>query len=252
MRPTIADGRSIDQFIPSHLREMFYHNPIPQYKYATHDGYDPYGFSTENLVLYLPPFALRDTSFKSIDAYKHSCVKTLPVSRPDHWLFDGTDDEVTLGSNAVLNMGTSDFTFLVWVYPTALSGGANTNLMAGAANASAGLLIDNTGSVMRFEKYGAVAVDSTLAWSLDAWQLLAVGFDNSEATNNVFFNLDGSVETKSLNVDFTSASNKLGEHPTEADRSFIGRMGEVWIYKGRFLPAAEIADIRARTAWRYS
>ncbi len=92
MRTPVIDGRSIEQFIPAHLRGMFYKHPMPQYKYAIHDGYDPYGFSTEGLVLYLPLWALEGDSIKSVDARKHTCPITGALWKPYGRAFDGDDN----------------------------------------------------------------------------------------------------------------------------------------------------------------
>ncbi|KKK51356.1 hypothetical protein LCGC14_3115780, partial [marine sediment metagenome] len=116
MRPTIIDGRSVDQFIPSHLREMFYNNPIPQYKYATHDGYDPYGFSTDELVLYLPLWALKGSTFKSVDAYEHVNTVAGALWKPNGRDFDGSDDMVTIPNAVSTELGgASGATFLFWI-----------------------------------------------------------------------------------------------------------------------------------------
>lgn len=104
MRTPVVDGQSIDQFIPAHLRDMFYHHPMPQYKYAIHDGYAPYSFPTKGLVLFLPLWALKGNPIKSVDAYKHTGTVTGTLWRPDGRWFDGLDDKISCGNHASLQI----------------------------------------------------------------------------------------------------------------------------------------------------
>lgn len=116
MRTPIIDGRSIEQFIPTNLRGMFYQNPIPQYRYAIHDGYDPYGFSTNGLVLYLPLWALEGSSIKSVDAYKHTTTVTTATWKPKGRDFTpGTPDYILVADNSAFDFTDDDFTIALWV-----------------------------------------------------------------------------------------------------------------------------------------
>jgi len=111
----VIDGRSIDHFVPANLRDMFYRHPMPEYKYAIHDGYDPYGFSTEGLVLYLPLWALKGDSIKSVDAYKHTGTVTGASWRPNGRYFDGTDDRIMCGNIAQFQFERTDpFSLECW------------------------------------------------------------------------------------------------------------------------------------------
>ena len=122
MRTPVIDGRSIEQFIPANLRGMFYRNPIPQYRYAIHDGYDPYGFSTDGLVLYLPLWALNNggtNSIQSVDAYKTTCDITGALWRPNGRELDGVDDNIQLTSYfGDINFKNQAITVDAWVKST--------------------------------------------------------------------------------------------------------------------------------------
>ena len=43
-KAVVTNGSSIDQYIPQHLRHMFYKSSYPQYTYNTTNGIGPYDF----------------------------------------------------------------------------------------------------------------------------------------------------------------------------------------------------------------
>lgn len=104
MRTPIVDGQSIDRFIPAHLRKMFFKHAMPEYKYAIHDGYAPYSFSTEGLVLYFPLWALKGSPIQSVDAYQHAGTVTGALWRPNGRDFDVIDDFINCGQDAAFNI----------------------------------------------------------------------------------------------------------------------------------------------------
>jgi len=55
-----------------------------------------------NLVLYLPLWKLDGSSFMSKDAYGHLCTVTGALWQPDGRYFDGTDDDISCGTNIAL------------------------------------------------------------------------------------------------------------------------------------------------------
>lgn len=114
MRTPVVDGQSIEQFIPANLRHMFYQHPMPEYKYAIRNGYGPYGFSTNGLVLYLPLWALKDSSFKSVDANRFTCTPsgTTIFWTPTGWDLAGVNEIITIG-----NIGTAIKTLEFWFNP---------------------------------------------------------------------------------------------------------------------------------------
>jgi len=93
---------------------MFYRNPNPKAKYASHNGYDPYGFSTNGLVLYLPLWALKGTAFRSVDAYRHTCTVTGTTWGPTGRYYDGGLNAVMVPDRAVLDI-TTVISIEMWV-----------------------------------------------------------------------------------------------------------------------------------------
>ena len=116
MKTLTRNGQDIDRLIPRELRIMFYRNPNPAHKYAKHNGYSPYGFTTDGLVLYLPLWALKGSSFKSVDAYGHTATSTNPVWRPYGRYFDGVDDKIVVPDNAALDLEYG-LAVEIWVKP---------------------------------------------------------------------------------------------------------------------------------------
>ena len=114
MRTPLIDGQSIGQFIPANLRHMFYQNAVPEYKYAIHNGLDPYGFSIDGLKMYLPLWALQESSFKSVDAFGNVCEVTGALWHPQGRTFDGDDDIALTNLLSTISSDTSGTIILTW------------------------------------------------------------------------------------------------------------------------------------------
>jgi hypothetical protein len=97
--------------------------------------------------------------------------------------FDGSGDYIRVASNtnAALSLGTSDFTYEAWVYPTAFVSGSSVIGVQTQTNGSAtngfALYLTNTGApgVLAAASSGSYAVNFTgTAIPLNAWTHLAV------------------------------------------------------------------------------
>jgi len=254
----VSNGKHIDAFIPYHLRDMFYRHPTRPY--AWNNGLDPYGFSTDGLVLYLPLWALKNSSFQSIDAYKHTCTVTGALWQPDGRLFDGSDDRITVPDHASLQFeANDDFTLIIWIEKT---GGANTErlLQKTSGDANPRFVISLQSGVGSPSFYGitdavpnAVAVSGTTAMN-DGPHMLSLSVDRDNASGFVAYVDDategaaqdptGVGDLSNVGVDVT-----LGEFPNGVG-DFTGTIGEAWIYSRAFV-AAEITRHNNITAWRY-
>ncbi len=245
----LGDGLSIDRFIPPQLRHMFYKNPTATAKYAIHNGLDPYGFSTNGLVLYLPLWALKGSTFKSVDAYKHTATVTGALWRPDHRLFDG-DDRITIPHSASLDT-TVAITVAAWAYITTDTGRIGNKTAADGSNA-AWLLQIPGGLRIRFGIYDSGGLKDALsgidAIVLNTWYLITGTYDgttirvyaNTTSHSPAFY--PGDIDSVEEDVDI-GTRNGGGE--------FInGRVGEFWIYN-RALTAVEITRHLNVTRWRY-
>ncbi len=252
MRTPIVDGRSIDQFIPANLRSMFYKNAIPQYKYAIHDGYAPYGFTTKGLVLYLPLWALKESSFKSVDAYQHTATVTGALKRPDGRLFDG-DDKIEIPDAASLSPRTGDWTMAMWLKMPANS--ARMFLVDGYGGAApdTGYYFDvlDTGYIRTSQQAGAAFVykDSDTVVDDNVWHLIAHTWVNSGDTLKVYID-DSDVTTGGGSGGGAVGDVQVGEDPIIIGASFIGTIDGMWFYN-RALSTGEVTHICNSTKWRY-
>ncbi len=255
MRTPVIDGRSIEQFIPANLRSMFYKNAIPQYKYAIHDGLDPYGFSTNGLVLYVPLWALKDSSFKSVDAYKHTATVTNATWQPDGRTFAGAD-WINCGNNSVLNFTSGAFTIIVIAETNDKTDNQrffNRGVFGtGGAGEGYELFFSNGEIKFRTNQVGA-AQDSLAAGAIAAnntWYHIAA---TRSGTTGTIYSAGVDVTTTPVahtNPATSTKDARIGIYFNETEGEWIGTIGEVYIYD-RALSAAELLYHKSKTLWRY-
>lgn len=246
-------ANSIIKYVPPHLKSFF------RDKNNRHNGLDPYGWSTEGLVFYLPLWALKNNvAFKSIDAYKHTAavVGASCLWQPDGRTFDGTDDSVRVPTHAAFNFGTNtDFTLMGWGYATvgndnmifkgdAGSGPTFFTLASGSGGQVRGRLWDGT---------TLIALNGTTD-ARNAWHLYTATFDRD---GNLTVYLDGVSEGTPISIaavgDLDRVEDLLisGRLSTGVQTSeWLGTIGEVWIYN-RLLTVEEILHNYKCTVWRY-
>ncbi len=266
MKTPIIDGRSIDQFIPRDLRGIFYNHPMPEYKYAIHDGYAPYGFSVKGLVLYLPLWALKGDSFKSVDRYKHTCTVTDALWRPSGRYFDGSDDiDITNALTTVLSTLTVG-TVILWYRPDTLPGAQKSIFTLGDTDANEYFRF----SILAAGEFQAgLAVAGAWKWytTTDAaafggttWTCVGV---TQDAISPILY-VNGSAPAQT----FGGSADKTGwlASATGLDNGYVGcqsfrgwgklrhitgHIGEVRIYN-RALTPQEIQHNYLTTRWRYT
>lgn len=212
---TVADGQHIDQFIPRDLRGMFYRNPHPENKYRVVDGKDPYGFSTKGLVLYLPLWALKGSSFKSVDAYKHTCTPsgTTKFWTPTGWDLAGGDEMITIG-----NIGTSIKTLEFWIDPET-----------------------TTQSILEeIDNVGVTVAGGTMLYG--SWDDCFIDGVNTDTITAAFHQV---TLTSTANVDMSAFRFGL-VNVTNLD----GRVGEIRAYTTQKVLADALRNYNM-TAWRY-
>ncbi len=261
MKTPIVDGQSIDQFIPRDLRGMFYKHPMPEYKYATHDGYAPYGFSVVGLVLYLPLWALGGNSFKSVDAYRHTCDVTDALWIPKGRDFNGINAYLVTPALAPLQFGTGDFTISIWVNLDTVGGVAQVIIRlsynTGVANdyRSAGFF--EQGGVIFAESRTAAGGEKTAANAIAAttWYRLTV----VRISEVVYGYINGAAMTTTgiagADFDYSSGGKVYigaGDNNVGGVAYFLeGIIGEVSFYN-RALTPQEIQHNYLTTRWRYT
>ena len=257
MVKTVRNGRHIDTYIPRELRQMFYRNPNPSAKYASHNGYDPYGFSTEGLVLYLPLWALKGSAFRSVDAYGHTVTATNTTWQPNGRDFAGAD-YLSVAHHASLIFGTSDFYIWAWIKTVDTAEAYNRIVdKSDAGLASGGYIfyINKTGGALRF------GIDDTYVSPLTpvdvqdgTWHFVGVDADRSgNATFYVDAAVDGAVDISAevaFDIDSTTAL-RIGASWADPIALYLdGLVGEYAEGTG-LLGTAGMLDIYNRTRWRY-
>lgn len=250
MRSSISNGQGIDRYIPPHLRRMFYQQS--QHPYARHNGKDPYGFSTNGLVLYLPLWALKGSSFNSVDVLKHGCVATGALWRPNGRWFDGADDKLDLGNNLNLDLNGTDFTQIYWIYFDTIDG-----------NTHHGIMYQKDGGVDAQYCYWNKAED--IYWrGMDGAEVTVVQYVKEwvpVAQTWYFLSLQHNGQTWEIKVDVATLGTVTDADDIDAGADenvigqgaglkLLGRIGECWWYR-RGLPDAELTAHKNSTIWRY-
>lgn len=271
MFKTVSNGQSIHQYIPPHLKRMFYRNP--SFIHASHNGKDPYGFSTDGLVMYLPLFALEGSSFKSVDAYKHTCAVTGATWRPDGRSFSVGDDYIDLGS-AFQSTFRGSSTIIMWVRP-ADGQPTSTEYFIGSLNATSEDGIRLGISSIRVGKlFGSYESNSNDAQAesddiiftagQQDWHCVAMVCNSTTAGEGgvslyaagALLALQAGVKGDTTGVTFTDWTSDdelfIGAQDFNGavTDDFYGRVGEVWLYD-RALSAAELLHTHNSTLWRY-
>ena len=247
----VVNGESIEQFIPVDLRSMFYHHAEPKYKYAIQNGLDPYGFSTRGLVAYIPLWALKESSFKSVDAYKHTCTVTGALWRPNGRSFDGLNDKLDFGNPTVLTNFTA-LTRLLWLKVVGFTGSARGILDGSYAAGTFGDMIITEGASDNFSIFvkntGASVVSNVIAYTADKWLQIGYSWDGTNITYYKNGAVSGTVDALNGTLACSARALLLGDEGTRDN--FGGEMGEFLIYN-RALAAEEISYNYNSTVWRY-
>jgi len=252
MLRTVSNGQSIHQYIPPDLRRMFYKNPARVH--ASQNGLDPYGFSTDGLVLYLPLWALKDSEFKSVDVYRHTCSVTGALWQPDGRLYGGGDDYISCGNASSLLFTSGAFSVLAWVYITDLTN-HNVIMQRGRYNLDGWrFLVNSTGDIYFDTSQTTPAVQSSKSAVgevvVNTWYLLGATRDGASAIP--YKNGVDVADTAGTHINPSTNSRNLllGMRYDLSSNPFYGTMGEAWVYS-RALTPTEMLNTYNTTAWRY-
>lgn len=244
--------QGIHQYIPPDLRRMFYKNPARVH--ASHNGLDPYSFSTDGLVMYLPLWALDNggtNSIQSVDAYGLTCTITGALWRPNHRWFDGSDDKISI---AGLTRPTTNMTVIVWAYPEVIN--ADEPLVSAWETGNEELLIfrvNSTGKIyVALQQSDHSTVDNVFSDNVtqNAWEMFTLVASVTAGTFRVYqgTSLDAGTDT------YDGTLNGDGTDPillaSRSTNRFKGRQGEAWIYDSAY-SLADIIRHNAVTKWRY-
>lgn len=194
-------------------------------------------------VLYLPLWSLglNGVNFISPDPYRNACVVTGAVQNADGRLFDGSDDHIKCGTKANLAITTGDFSMVILARLNTT--GSHVVCFGGSSLDAPAFYSRNNELCLLSKPSTANAPQATTAWTQDLWMMRGVTFDNSEATNNLIYYLNGAAEnTVSFDQDFADYTNCIGATNNGATGKWLGDVKEAWLYD-RILSAEEMAYI---------
>jgi len=251
-----TNGVSVKDFAPHVFTDretgLYMPGDEPLYKPQVSNGYSPYDFPVNGLVLYLPLWALKGSPIKSVDAYRHVCTVTGALWRPNGRLFGAGVDVINLGNPAVLSLG-STWTIQAWFKSTDKSGGQGALITKDDIDKRDFYAILGSDGLFNFAHYiGTVRqrMFSTVEVDDDVWHNVAFTNDGT----HLYINTDGTVDTGADlggNTDALGADFCVGNWALNiATNAFGGAIGEVTVYN-RALYVAETTYNRNTTKWRY-
>ena len=245
---------NIGHFVPPNLKRDFYHG-VGGHKRTRHNGLDPYGFSTEGLVLYLPLWALKDSAYKSVDAYKTTVTVTgatniwLPNGRN---FTSGTPDYIELASESMMNFVAGDFSIIMRL-KFDVKDIHQYLFVRGLLNTDGYVLYsDATNFIALATSQTAVAQYSyTVADTITTATWYTIGV--SRAGTSVKIYLDGADATNTsgshTNPVTASRTVKIGIYDDKASDPFDGTIQDLFVYN-RALAVSEHLDTHNRLKWR--
>ena len=244
---------NIGHFVPPNLKRDFYHG-VKGNKRTRHNGLDPYGWSIDKLLLYLPLWALRDSAFKSVDAYKHLAIPagTTKFWTPQGWDLAGADESISLPADIFSQtLFAGGITLMAWVKFNSLDAVRQQIInIEGRCN----LELGGGADVMGFSIYDgasqSVVATDVGALSTGTFYHIAGTWDTTTMKIYMDTVLETATDTATIPlIDAVSRTTVLGA--TYSGSEFMdGIIGEVWVY-GRALPVGEITRTRNSTLWRY-
>lgn len=127
-------------------------------------------------------------------------------------LFAGGTEQISLPSNAVLNMGTGDFTLEMWIRPNALT--SERNLFKPTGSSANGLSVNASGKIVWWLDGTGALLTGTTTVALNTWYYVAVKRDG--ATLSLHVAADGAVNTsrEAITTDSTAwdfSSCRIGQ-----------------------------------------
>jgi hypothetical protein len=152
--------------------------------------------------------------------------------------FDGTGDYLTVASNTAFQLGTGDYTFETWIYPTAL-GSINTNNILNIGTYLTGLLIRSAATTgIEIYTNGTQRLITTTGLTQNAWNHIALVRNGSTCTFYVNGNRLGSTFTDSSSISPATATVTIGMAAHNNSEFFTGYMSNYRLLKGTALYTA--------------
>ena len=144
--------------------------------------------------------------------------------------FDGSGDYLSAGSNAAFAVGTGDFTFQTWVFPTAYTSPVSAifDTGSGVVGGRFSVVLYASGQVYVDSNANLLISSSTLP--LNTWTFISI--IRSSGTMTMYFN-GTSVASASVTNNFTETQSLIGK--TVDNYSFQGYISNLRLVKGTAL-----------------
>jgi hypothetical protein len=211
-------------------------------------------FVVDNLRLYFNPdsylsYPSSGTTITDLTGNSLNGVMSNVTFGQTYFTFNGSNSQITINDNSLLEPGSGDWTMEVWIKPTSLSAPGQVVLGKfdpGGLSADISYAIRISGSNVRadFSNGSSATVTSDYTLSLNTWTHLVYVFNNV-ANNNIITYIDGasySTATHSFaSILNTSANLYLGSYNGgEYPQYFTGQMGIVRLYSSA-LSASDVS-----------
>jgi hypothetical protein len=149
--------------------------------------------------------------------------------------FDGTGDRLTVASNAAFQLGTGNYTFETWIYPTAL-GVSNTNNIINIGDYTNGLLlrVNDTTTGINVYTNNVNRLATTTGLTANAWQHIALVRNGSACTVYINGVVNGTF-TDSSSISPATATVTIGMAAHNSSEFFTGYMSNYRLIKGQAL-----------------
>jgi len=153
------------------------------------------------------------------------------------FVFDGTGDGISYGTDSDFAFGTGDFTVEFWMftsYPDTLDGLFQTGLLAGSQDSFHICISANTArAITCFYNDGTKRLDGNIQISADTWTHVAV--TKSSGTLRIFVNGTLDVSTGTFTDTLTATHVRFGlQEQSSGDgfRAYTGYLDEIRVTKG--------------------
>ena len=251
----VINGRAIEHYKDFDVRETgLAELAEPKYKASILNGLAPFDFPLNGLVLYLPLWALKGSSFKSVDANKMIATVIGATWTPNGRDFNAaTLDYIEIpASYTQLNFTSEDFSIIARVRFDTISSYVSIFMRGLWDKDGYWFVIDTNGAlqIITFQTPGDQLSDSDNGDIVtNTWY--TVGCSRSGASGQVFINGVDSTTTSGTHVNpLTSArSAKIGIYDSKVAYPFDGKIESLMVYN-RALSAGEHLHTHNVLSWR--
>jgi hypothetical protein len=245
----------IEKFIAStnllHFRQVFYSHPFSNDSTVIAlDAGNPYSYSNPSSLL------ANDLSIYNSDGTLTNGV-VFSSNNGGTWVFDGTDDYISLGNNVFLRTLQMNVTIICWFYQTATR--IYSTLYANYSNTSPGNVIslfrvdNNTVNYITSRSDGGYQAKSLGSITNNTWNFAAVSIFGTISNPVITYVLNNSSSTEnllSLNPTISTTNNVFVGGNSYISETFAGNISQLRIYN-RALSDNEILAYYNNTKSRY-